>query len=415
LRKTTISLISITFIVLVLLSGVFLKLGFSQTVIGSTDSNQYLTISDLDWTVGAFEAWNRTLTFLGMDGFTYEINDQIHFLETGLGTYYPVNLSYVSVGAFATVPVTNGKLNFTFEGRAKAGHLDAVNLCIRIYEPDPLYWLNSSTSDPEHIGGISQPGELDTGYIFIETDVTLKGYDEVIIFLYYNDHWATNWNQEFWIKDLRVSTNPSEFTNYYTINDLDWSFGCFPGGSYDHGYPSPTLNDYGYEINSSSFHVWEINNTFMFNAGAYALVPVMDAKIQFSFEARAKAGHLDAVVLGVVLIDPNSMNYTYGGTWIYNYQETYDTGFNEFTKTISVPDFEEIYLFFYYGDYWITVWGQEIWIQNLRINISTIATDGTKNPFSIDYQLTPIFLLILFGIITSFYKKMKTKRDIDKY
>ncbi|GAI75214.1 unnamed protein product, partial [marine sediment metagenome] len=133
----------------------------------------FLTVEDLDWTVGGFSCDNGTLYFLSMEGFNHSITDEIHFIENGTGTYYPVGTSYVSVGAYAKVPVINGMLNFSFTGRVKAGHLDAVNLALRVYNADNLTWLKSGASHPDELGGIVLPGVYDTGYFYSEHNVTL--------------------------------------------------------------------------------------------------------------------------------------------------------------------------------------------------------------------------------------------------
>ncbi|MBY9001951.1 MAG: hypothetical protein KGD64_13620, partial [Candidatus Heimdallarchaeota archaeon] len=214
------------------LLGILLMPSLSNTLIPKNklmkiSSTDILTTSDLSWTVGGFSCDNGTLTFLSMEGFNYSITDDIHFIENGTGTYYPVGVSYVSVGAFAKVPVINGFLNFSFTGRAKAGHLDAVNLALRVYDTN-MTWLKSGASHPDELGGIVLPGVLDTGDIYFERNVTLEGLTEAIIFFSYNDYYAAVWEQEFWVSDLKVeSIDIHDDTDILTAEDLDWTPGGF--------------------------------------------------------------------------------------------------------------------------------------------------------------------------------------------
>ncbi len=158
----------------------------------------YLTIDDLSWSFGLTD--NDMFTPFDMftgSGYSFEINEtEFHCNET-------TGLYDVWLGGAAEVPITNNMLSLTFEARARAGHVDPVTLRLGIYDPVTLKELRWWTV-------IGHLGVLDTGFLSFNQTFYLEGYSSVIIFFYQGDGWIANWNQEFWVRNLKIYTDVDE-------------------------------------------------------------------------------------------------------------------------------------------------------------------------------------------------------------
>ncbi len=177
-----------------------------ETVKPSSLSLQnHLTIDNFTWT-GCIA--NRSVTHLepGIldDGFIFELSsNSIHVLEN-ITTYDRY------VGVYTEVPVSNDTLNLSFYGRARADFIEAVRLRVAIYDPCTLeelfYW--------SALGNLET---LDSSLRFFEKTFLIQDYDSVLLYFYYGDGWVMDWNQEFWIVDLRINTDVDTsilYTNY---------------------------------------------------------------------------------------------------------------------------------------------------------------------------------------------------------
>ncbi|MHA1420076.1 MAG: hypothetical protein ACTSVO_10700 [Candidatus Heimdallarchaeaceae archaeon] len=422
-RFTIITLIGILLIPSVISNG-----SINDNKLAEISDIDFLTVEDLDWTAGGFACDNATLTLLSMEGFDYNITDELHFIENVNGTYYPVGTSYVSVGAYATVPVINGMLNFSFTGRARAGHLDAVNIALRVYNTD-MDWLKSGASHPDELGGIVLPGVYDTGYFYSEHNVTLEGFEEAVIFFSYNDYYAAVWEQEFWITDLRVETikevtdaddtNPDpEDIFILTAKDLEWTAGGF---SCDNGTLTfLSMEGFEYSI-TDEIHFIETGygtyypvGTSYVAVGAYATVPVLNGKLNFSFNGRAKAGHLDAVDMSIRIY---SENLTWLKSGASHPEEIgginsglLDTGYICIENNVTLEGIDKAIIFISYNDYFADIWEQEFWVSDLKIEVPVSYDDhipGGIFTIPIPIPIAPITLAIIVLSLIALKRKKK--------
>lgn len=197
-----------------------------------------------NWTVGCFSCHDQKLTYIGMEGFYYSLtNDSIHFVENGgiwPNPYGPPQ--YTSVGAYTTFPTIDGNLVLVFDGRARARHVDAVLMSIRIYDPNNMTWLMISTEIPPIIGT-----ELDSAWQQMIINITVPGYDELAVFWSFNDFFDADWKQEFWVENILVNPEASEIPepSYRPIiegsENIYYCFDCPTYGLYD--YPTWTVYD----------------------------------------------------------------------------------------------------------------------------------------------------------------------------
>jgi hypothetical protein len=357
-------------------------------------SFENLTIGDLNWSLGSFSTGTGSLVYIGLDGFIYDINDSfIHLLEVGGNNNDPYDGSYVTFGAYAVMPVIDGFLNFTFDGRARAGHPDAVQLGIRIYDLN-FSWILSSSSNSEYLDSISATGELDSGWIQFNNSVPLVGHSAAIVYIGYNDHWAADWSQEIWVTNLNVlaplywsapeipdlfQTPPSNIT----IGDLNWTFGLTPR---DLSHTQPLFlsegTGYSYTINDNMINVKETTGTFDVWVGAYAEVPVVDGFLNFSFVGRAAAGHVDAVRLRMGIYDNVSRRELYYEHGISS-PGSLDSGWINFNFSYNLQGNDSAILFFYYGDGFSANWNQEFWVNDLLL-FSPINWSEPEPPVELD-------------------------------
>jgi len=164
-----------------------------------------------------------------------------------------------------------------------------------------------------------------------------------------------------------------ETQDYLTIQDLNWHFGFFENTAYNGGFIN--ASDYfTQESNDSYIHVREEKDTYKLNIGAYALVPVNQSYVNFTFEAKIKADVADDVKLAVVLLDPITLNYIDGGKWIYHHGVVLETDWMEYTVNYPIKEFDQVYLFFYYSDSSNSITHQEFWIRNLEVTNNSTHT-----------------------------------------
>ncbi len=356
----------------------------------NTANSVYATgISDVSWIAGCFSCHDQTLTLIGMEGFNYSITEEeIHFIEDG--GIYPNPLggtSYTSVGAYATFPTLDGRLHLTFEGRAKAEHPDAVLMGIRIYDPSNMSWLMSSASNPENISSlIGGDYILDTGFVDLTIDITIPGYDELAVFWSYNDFFAADWHQEIWIKNIELNPHDEPIPE-----DSDWTVGCF--SVHDGTLNLIGMDGFNYSITNNEVHLEEnggiypnpYNITSYTSVGAYATFPTIDGHLYLTFEGRAKAGNLDAVLMRLRIYDPSNMTWLMSSASnpgeidaLESYDRFLDTGYIQMKVDVTVPGLEELTVFWSYDDYFLADWHQEIWIRNVEVNPSIESTLGGK-------------------------------------
>jgi hypothetical protein len=202
-----------------------------------------IIVDGTNWTVGCFSCHDQTLHFIGMEGFEYSVtNDSLHFIEDGGIWPNPYGTtSYTSVGAYATFPTVNGSLVLVFDARARARHLDAVLMGIRIYDPSNMTWLMSSASHPENIPQILRPA-IDSGWQQLILNVTVPGLDELAVFWSFNDFFDYDWSQEFWVENILVNPEISEIPepNYtpiiYGSEDFTYCINCLTNFMYIYPY-----------------------------------------------------------------------------------------------------------------------------------------------------------------------------------
>lgn len=201
------SLLFLAFLVFSLILIFPVKSNISPSILNSPSIQDSIIMQGTNWTVGCFSCHNQTLNYIGMEGFDYSLtNDSIHFVENGGIWPNPYGTtSYTSVGAYTTFPTIDGNLVIDFNARARANHVDAVLMGIRIYDPDSMTWLMSSASHPEEIPDIISPG-LDSGWLEMTINVTVPGLDELTVFWSFNDFFIADWKQEFWVENITVVT-----------------------------------------------------------------------------------------------------------------------------------------------------------------------------------------------------------------
>jgi len=242
---------SFLFLVLLVFSLILVfpvKSNISPSIPNSPSIQESIIMEGTNWTVGCFSCHNQSLNYIGMEGFYYSLTkDSIHFVEDGGIWPNPYGTpSYTSVGAYTTFPTIDGNLVLVFDGRARAGHVDAVLMGIRIYDPSNMTWLMSSASDPVGIPSIIGT-ELDSAWQQMIINITVPGYDELAVFWSFNDFFDDDWKQEFWVENILVNPETSEIPepSYRPIiegsENIYYCFDCPTYGLYD--YPTWTVYD----------------------------------------------------------------------------------------------------------------------------------------------------------------------------
>ena len=155
-------------------------------------------------------------------------------------------------------------------------------------------------------------------------------------------------------------------TDFLTIEDLNWTFGYIPRDPY---LPLNLISPDGfdYEINETVIHVFETGDEYDIFAGCYAEIPVLNGIVDVFYEARAKAGHVDAANLVCVIYDNVTREQLYYWEPYSTPQPTTDTGFNSFNRTYLLDDLDSVLIFFAYSDGHLANWNKEFWIRNLEI------------------------------------------------
>ena len=160
-----------------------------------------LTIADLDWQACDTER-GLTLPFnpQSSGGYSFDqTSNSLHVIET-TGT----NLLYA--GVYTNFSIPNGAFSISFEGKAKAGHMDAVNLIMAIYDNDTK--IVQKVAEPITLEeGCHYRTALETPYISYNGTFILDSVTDVILFFFYYDAWSADWDQEFWIQDLIINTD----------------------------------------------------------------------------------------------------------------------------------------------------------------------------------------------------------------
>lgn len=142
---------------------------------------------------------------------------------------------------------------------------------------------------------------------------------------------------------------------------------------------------YNCDVSENEVHVYETTGTYDVHVGAFAIFPVTNGVLSFSFEARAKADHVDPPRIWTALYDNSTNEMMYLWRTI-SPSGVLDTGFRSFNYTVILEEHTEVKVFFFYPDGWVANWNQEFWIKNLEIltdiNTEAVITDNILNYFS---------------------------------
>ncbi len=208
----------------------------TETLLNPTTNifDSYLTITDLNWSFGISDREIETFDINdSLVDYIYEINDTEFHIEETTGLYD------VLLGAATEVPVVNNTLSLSFEGRVKAENIYIANLRLGFYDPDTyqeIKWWSIFDSTDSSI--------IDTGYRFYNKTFFLEDYSSIIIHFYQEDESISNWNQQFWIRDLKFFTDVDQSI---ILTDSVMSF-----------ITAPSSECYGLEWYDN--HLWNIND-----------------------------------------------------------------------------------------------------------------------------------------------------------
>ncbi len=341
-----------------------------------TLASSYLTVGDFTWTEAALAHPKDTgYATPAIESFGSTITD------TTINVYELPNANYGDyAGVYALVPVINDTLYFTFEGRASANYKECVIMGLATIDPSDMKYLNLSR--PYDLQSQFDPNYFDTGYNSFEYNFTLQGYTEVYLYFYYVDATTAFWDQNIWVDDLRIYTDsaPSEpepepepeSSEFLSVKDFIWIEAALAHPS-DTGYATPATESFGSTITDTTINVYELpNSNYHVYAGVYALVPVVNNTLSFSFQGRASANYKECVIMGLATIDPSDMKYL-NLSRPYDLQSQfdpnfYDTGYNPFVYNFTLQGYTEVYLYFYYVDATTAFWDQNIWVDDLKID-----------------------------------------------
>ncbi len=177
--------------------------------------------------------------------------------------------------------------------------------------------------------------------------------------------------------------NSSLIPSNLGIANINWShglqvrnkliFSATPGSGYD------------CDVSENEVHIYETTGTYDVHVGAFAVFPVTNGVLSFSFEARSKADHVDLPRIWTALYDSSTNEMIYLWRTI-SPSGVLDTGFRSFNYTVILEKHTEVIAFFFYPDGWSANWNQEFWIKNLEIltdiNTEAVITDNILNYFS---------------------------------
>ncbi|MHA1198683.1 MAG: hypothetical protein ACTSQF_04950 [Candidatus Heimdallarchaeaceae archaeon] len=340
----------------------------------STLTSSYLTVGDFNWTESAFIPHYETgYAESTTEDFSSNVtSSEIHVYETS-SSYY-----HLYAGVYALVPTFEDSLVISFEGRASSDRYDQIIMGVAVIDPsDMKYFAVNRTYDYQD-SGISS--SHDTGYQTFDYNYNTTGYTEVLLFFFYVDATVAFWDQNIWVDYLRVYTDSvppepepePESSEFLKIGDFTWIEDAFIP-HYETGYATPTSETFGSTITENTINVYELpNNDYHLYAGVYALVPVVNNTLSFSFQGRASANYKECVIMGVATIDPSDMKYL-NVSRPYDLQSQYDpnyfdTGYNPFEYNFTLQGYTEVYLYFFYVDATSAFWDQNIWVDDLKID-----------------------------------------------
>ncbi|MHA1419351.1 MAG: hypothetical protein ACTSVO_06515 [Candidatus Heimdallarchaeaceae archaeon] len=335
----------------------------------SVPTPEIITINDLEWNTGKYvRDKNYPMQSKGTDGYISDISsDELHVLETG-DTFD----SYVAI--YATVPVTNGRLAFSYEARAKAGHQYAVSLGARLIDPITLRVIENGIA-----GGYSKHGGYDTGWNYGGHNISAESYSELILFFYYSDAFSAVWDQEFWIRNLKIYTIGD--TDVYSNRDkfepspvLDWTVGSFERALYEDMYfpliPKIDSGDeFSYLIDGNDLHFLETGTgTYDSWVGAYTTVSVNDGYLALSYEVKAKSTDIAEVSAHCRFFDADT-GQTIGTTIGYGISSpgALEVGYHHYEVNQTLEGYDEVIILFFYSDGNLANNDKEFWIRNLNI------------------------------------------------
>ncbi len=153
-----------------------------------------LTIADLDWQACDIDR-DITLPFTprSSGGYSYDKTDTSLHMEETTGTYL------LRAGWYSSFDITNEVFSLEFEGKAKAGHIDAINLA--------MYVFDNKTKKNLYMVGCYLGTGLETDYISFNSTFITPDITEILIFFLYSDGFSANWGIEFWIQNLVIKTD----------------------------------------------------------------------------------------------------------------------------------------------------------------------------------------------------------------
>ena len=373
----------------------------------STLTSSYLIVGDFNWTESAFIPHYETgYAESTTEDFSSDVtSSEIHVYETS-SSYY-----HLYAGVYALVPTFEDSLDISFGGRASSDRYDQIIMGVAVIAPSDMKYLGVNRSYDYQDTGVSS--SHDTGYQTFAYHFNTSGYDEVLLFFFYVDATIAYWAQNIWVNDLKIytdaiTTDPDpepepESEDFLRIGNFTWIEAAFTP-HYETGYATLVTETFGSTITENTINVFELpDSNYHLYAGVYALVPIINGTLSFSFQGRASANYKECVIMGVATIDPSDMKYL-NVSRPYDLQSQYDpnyfdTGYNSFQYNFTYQGYSEVYLFFFYVDATSAFWDQNIWVDDLKIyTLNNILDSELIGTFAISYTF-PIICLLSFTIV----------------
>ena len=386
---------------------------FDSNYIEESYGSSYLTINDFTWSTGKFYRDQISpMQVKSSGGYTYDVSvDQLHVLETG-DTFD----SYVAI--YATIPVTNGRLIYSYEARATAGHQYAVSMGSFLIDPSTLKKITNDVGD-----GYSKMGGYETEWNYAGFNISVEGYSELILYYCYSDAFSAVWNQEFWVRNLKIYTEgetelASVAEKYEKNVSLNWTVGSFERATYfDMNFPltekTGGTDEFGYTIDGNEMYFSETGvGTDDAWIGAYTTLPVNNSHLAFSFEGKAKATSPEHVSCFIRIFETGTLATI--GTFLavgIGYSGDTEIGFHYFEVNQTLTGYDEVILLFYYADGDSFNNHHEFWIRNFHLfayEADDSNEDDTTEPTIISFN--GWFLILGFGsIMCLFYVNTKKR------
>ncbi len=172
-------------------------------------TTKLVKVKDMDeftWTAICTENWNfhtlpnPPLMDNGETDINFKVNEtSLHFEELNSGTYDSF------CGVYTQIDVFNEIASFSFIGKSKSNSVDITpNLKMAIYDPNSSHMI---LGIPDI--GCWNENLTETEFNYFEFSLLVPGYTKVNLFFFYNDVSDLNDQHEFWISELKVSTNES--------------------------------------------------------------------------------------------------------------------------------------------------------------------------------------------------------------